>query len=274
MKRTHAWRSGRDHACTLASCLLLGALAWLSPTGRVRAFSDIERFPAPVAEGGGGGRLFTGSPVDGYACSVCHEGGVEPNVAIFGLPPAGYVPGQTYEIQVVWDGAVASHAMHIEFLDERTRRAAGSVALVDPATIDASGRCGGRPEEKPADYIIEGQGRQIIGVQGCGSSRLRFRFTAPNLREVVLAGSVVRSNSKASADGDGVQNLNRILRRAGEPNPADSGCALAVAPRAGVARWLAVLALLGSLLRWRARRRRLQKAQPQHAGQLQHIDRA
>jgi hypothetical protein len=43
----------------------------------VHAFSDPARFGKYPEEegglGGGGGRFFTGSPADGYGCSVCHK---------------------------------------------------------------------------------------------------------------------------------------------------------------------------------------------------------
>jgi hypothetical protein len=234
----------------------LVALLCAAPAARVRAFSDIERFPQSVQEGGGGGRLFTGSPADGYACNVCHLGGEEPSVIVYGLPIDGYVPGQIYDVEVAWNNAAGSHALHLEIVNEFTKRAAGRVALIDPATIDARGRCGSLPNEKPADYILEGEGRQILGSQGCGASSLRFRFMAPDLPQIVFAGSVVRAGEpQASPNGDGVQNLNRVLRRAGEPNQAASSCALTAAGPSGAGLWCGVLLMLAlALLLSRARR--------------------
>jgi hypothetical protein len=240
----------------LRAVFALCALLCVAPAASVRAFSDIERFPRSVQEGGGGGRLFTGSPADGYACSVCHLGGEEPSVIVYGLPIDGYVPGQTYDVEVAWNNVAGSHALHLEIVDEATKRGAGRVSLIDPATIDARGRCGSLPNEKPADYILEGEGRQIIGSQGCGASSVRFRFTAPNVPEIVFAGSVVRAGEpQASPEGDGVQNLNRVLRRAGEPNQAASTCALTAARRSGAGLWCGVLLMLALALRLpRARR--------------------
>lgn len=235
-----------------ALCALAGAV----PAAKVRAFSDIERFPQSVQQGGGGGRLFTGSPADGYACNVCHLGGEEPSVVVYGLPIDGYVPGQTYDVEVAWNNAAGAHALHLEIVDEATKRAAGRVALIDPATIDARGRCGSLPQEDPADYILEGEGRQIIGTQGCGASSVRFRFTAPNLPQVIFAGSVVRSGMpRASPAGDGVQNLNRVLRRVGEPNQAASSCALSAKASAGAGVWCGLLCALAAALRLRRARK-------------------
>jgi hypothetical protein len=236
-------------------CVLLGAACWLA-RAPAHAFSDLERYPQPSLEGGGGGRLFTGSPADGYACSVCHEGGPEPQVVVYGLPIDGYVPGQTYNVEVVWSDPDPSveHSMHLEIVDRTTRRAAGTVALLDDASVDAAARCRSAKQE-PADYTIEGEGRQVVGVSPCGASHLRFRFTAPDLPEAIFAGSVVRSDSHASPEGDGVQNLSLALRRAGEPNRAVANCTITGARADGAGLLLGALGLLGAALARRSGRR-------------------
>ncbi len=225
------------------------AAAWWLPQAHVQAFSDLERFPQASTTGGGGGRLFTGSQRDGYACSVCHRGGLEPSVVVAGLPLDGYVPGQTYDVEITWDNAGAAHALHAEIVNS-DGRAGGSVSLLDPALVDARGRCGSLPAEDPADYMIEGEGRQILGVSGCGASHLLFRFTAPDLPEVTFVGSVVRSDSSASAEGDGVENLHRVLRRVGEPPPkAVSNCTVRSAGHtASCTPLLGLFGLLGAAL--------------------------
>jgi hypothetical protein len=247
----------RERAVMRPLLVALVVLAGLCAGTRARAFSDKERFPANVQEGGGGGRLFTGSPVDGYACNVCHEGGQEPNVVVYGLPIDGYVPGQTYDLEIAWNDPGAPYALHVEIVNQITGRAAGQLSQVDPATLgDARGRCGSLPNEEPADYILEGLGRQVIGVEACGASNVRFRFTAPNLPQVVFTGSVVRSDSSASAEGDGVQNLGRVLKRVGEPNAAESGCSTSGVRRGEHWPSLFLLLLLSALvLRARARAR-------------------
>ena len=81
----------------MRSILILCALA-----GPAAAFSDPALFSAPVREGGGGGRQFTGAPGDGHSCSVCHTGGETPIVDLSGLPQR-YVPGTRYQVTLRWD---------------------------------------------------------------------------------------------------------------------------------------------------------------------------
>ena len=78
-------------------------LVGLSQPAPSQAYETLERFMDPPREAGGGGRLFTGVPRDGYNCRLCHRG--QPNffgLRVEGLPEQGYVPGQTYEITVSW----------------------------------------------------------------------------------------------------------------------------------------------------------------------------
>lgn len=244
----------RSRAPRIFAGVALCAAAWLSVAESARAFSDIERFPQPAQTGGGGGRLFTGSPLDSYTCGVCHRGALErPKIAVYGLPLSGYLPGQTYDVEIAWENGQFRHALHAEIVNPEGR-AGGQLALLDPAQLDPRGRCGSQPDEQPADYMIEGEGRQIVGVAGCGASHLRFRFTAPDLPEVTFTGSVVRSDSSVSADGDGVEDLHRVLRRAGEPAPqALSNCA--VVHSTGSGRGASALVLLGILAATLARTR-------------------
>jgi hypothetical protein len=242
----------------LRALLVLCALAG---TPRAHAFSDKERFLLPAREGGGDERLFTGSPRDAYTCGVCHAGGDAPAVVVYGLPLAGYVPGQIYDVEIAWQSASAPYALHVEIADRETGRAAGNLALLDLTAVEARARCGSQPAEERADYLLEEDNRQVLGVEGCGASSLRFRFTAPDLPQVVFAGSVVRSaEPKASPAGDGVQDLTRTLRRQGEPQPVvNSSCAAGMlrSERDGYHTELfGVLAIVAGI---RARRRRRYK---------------
>ncbi|HYJ08118.1 MAG TPA: DUF2271 domain-containing protein [Polyangiaceae bacterium] len=81
-----------------SSCLL--ALGVGLP--RARAFSEPKLYGDLPAEGGGGGRYFTGSPADGYGCGSCHTGQGSFPIAITGLPVDGYVPGKPYVVRVSW----------------------------------------------------------------------------------------------------------------------------------------------------------------------------
>jgi hypothetical protein len=220
-------------------------------TGHARAYSDVGRFGEPSGAGGGGGRQFTGSPVDGYGCNVCHQGGVEPKVQVLGLPE-GYTPGRLYEIEVIWnpDPAVP-HALQLEFVG-RDGLAAGKVLLLDKSQLDAAQFCDRKTDQPVADYENSVGGRKILGVQNCGASHMRFRFGPPDTPDVSFALSLVSSDKSGSADGDGVFNMKRVLRRAGEPAPSQ-GCAI-VAPSADAGALPAALSFL-LLALWLVRRR-------------------
>ncbi len=85
-------------------------LACMGASNVGRAYSSPEAFAAPAYEagqssaGGGGGRWFTGSPADGYSCSVCHLPGKAPRE--FPLYAAGvpsvYNPLVPQQITLFW----------------------------------------------------------------------------------------------------------------------------------------------------------------------------
>lgn len=84
--------------------------AWLGSGQRAAAFLRSDEFSAdPTAQlGGGGGRYFTGSPADGFDCSVCHTSNPPYSFPIEqkGLPIDGYVPGKPYtQITLSWPQA-------------------------------------------------------------------------------------------------------------------------------------------------------------------------
>jgi hypothetical protein len=191
---------------------LFGLLGLLAPQS-ARAFSDGQIFADPTTTGGGGGRFFTGSPVDGYTCAVCHQGGVVPVVTVRGLPDL-YIPGQTYEIQVDWTQPEAAHALNLELVTN-DGMAGGTLSLPDESSIGASGRCNGKSDAEVAAYLMKQGSRQIVGVSNCGAQTLRFRFRAPDADSVAFAGAVVRTDGSETAAGDGVLELKRVLHRDG-----------------------------------------------------------
>ncbi|HEY8429556.1 MAG TPA: hypothetical protein VIL20_14325, partial [Sandaracinaceae bacterium] len=93
-----------------AARLALVALALALP-GRASAFRLAETYPKPAIEGGGGERWFTGSASDGHTCVVCHRGAPAPEVELTGLPERGYVPGETYELELVLPEATTAGAV-------------------------------------------------------------------------------------------------------------------------------------------------------------------
>ena len=110
-------------------------LCWLGLSGHAAAFTHGEDFGAyPSTKlGAGGGRYFTGSPADGFDCSVCHTSpsGYHPPLYQKGLPVEGYIPGKFYsEITLTWpevtglEASAAAQGLHpatalmIEFVSE------------------------------------------------------------------------------------------------------------------------------------------------------------
>ena len=218
----------------LASAALLTGLLTAE---EAHAWSFKDRFVEPAVWGGAGNRFFTGSPIDGYGCNVCHQGGAEPKVEVLGLPE-GYAPGRLYDIEVVFQNVdpKVRHALHLEFVG-RDGKAAGTLRLIDPRQVDARARCDQKPEEPPADYELPEDRqatdpRHILGVAYCGASHMRFRFGPPNTPDVSFSMSVVAADRDGTVNGDGVLNVQKVLRRAGEPAPQSEGCALA-APGSG-----------------------------------------
>ena len=231
--------------------LILLTLCALATVNRAQAYSEKNKYDRTVGLGGGGGRYFTGSPVDGYACSVCHQGAPEPKVSVIGLPEQGYEPGRLYEIEVAWDNSnpMFRQALHLEFVG-RDGKAAGKVVLIDP---DARQVCGAM-ENRAADYQIDTpSGRKIIGVEPCGAGHVRFRFAPPETDDVAFAMSLVVSDRGGSADGDGVYNHQQVLRRIGVKGPAQ-GCAVQPTNATASAALAGLLSLLGLVLATRRRR--------------------
>lgn len=233
--------------------LLLGLALYVccGAASRAAAFSDYELFSADPLLSGGGGRYFTGSPVDGFGCSVCHRGGPEPQVAFHGLPAGEYVPGASYDVEVVWSEPQVPHALALEFVNP-LGQAAGQLIPLEP--VDASGRCTGEATGQPAVYMAAAEGRSILTLDDCGAANLRFRFTAPADPRVVFAASVVRSDGSETPDGDGVLEVRQVLVSQGTKPPiSTSTCVVrAVSPPPTGACTLALLSALALCARrWR-----------------------
>jgi MYXO-CTERM domain-containing protein len=208
---------------------LVSALALAS---QASAYSDPDRFGLDTALGGSDGRYFTGSPVDGFGCDVCHSGGEDPaGIVIRGLPVTGYVKGTTYDVEIGLPEAGKSFGIQLEFIG-RDGRAAGNISLPDESAVDARSRCGGSADEAVASYLTElpDEGRAIIGLRACDAKALRFRFTAPDTADLTFSGGIVASDDSATVTGDGFASLNRIIYRQGEAAAKTSSSSCAVSP--------------------------------------------
>ena len=238
--------------------LLCGG-ALLAGAESARAFSAQEIFAEPSEAGGGAGRFFSGSPVDPFSCDVCHRGGDVPQVELEGLPER-ILPGERYEVRVGFAGDDASHALHLELMQEDGTHA----DLVLPAEHEATreARCDGLADSVPAFYAVDLGRRRVLGVQDCGASELRFSFTAPEVDRLYFALSVVRSDSSATAAGDGTAQVRRVLRAESAAGSSSGGCSVASRQSsAGSAGYGFSQIALGGLLLFALRRRRLFKLQ-------------
>lgn len=263
----------------LAVCVLIVATA--AAPRRVFAYSDVDFFGITAPGGGGGGRHFTGSPVDGYTCAACHEGGTSPAIRVLGLPLAGYKQGGSYEITIDWSDCIEHFAAAVELTDMTGKRA-GKLRLPatderqDPELCEATialgadvvrvppedmatqlGFCGGDKGVLPVDC------RQVVHVRSCGSQRLRFLWSAPvgNFGPIWFSGAAVAADNDGSDRGDGVAEFAQVLTAAGEEievEAGSAGCGVATRPGAPGHAWLWFTCLLGlGLARRRSRNVRM-----------------
>lgn len=204
----------------------------------VLGYSSPSSYAQPVIpEGGGGGRWFTGSPADGFDCSVCHADGPRIEIGIQGLPVDGWIPGQSYELWIDW----ADPAAHVSLLVEFARANGGGIGQLELAPQDSllpEERCGGGPRAAKLHPLEHD--RTIASLGDCGASLLRMKWTAPAQADEDAWLFLASVNADASDDptGDGVM-VERI-RLPGPASPPPEGCAITDTPRTPVG-----LALLG-----------------------------
>jgi uncharacterized protein (TIGR03382 family) len=240
----------------LRSWSVIAALALgLGLPATVHAFSDPALFAAPVASGGGGGRYFTGSRADGYACSVCHQGAPEPRLVIEGVPDK-LETGTRYELRVHWDQPEIAVGLQLELATPSG--AHPSVEVTPAAMLPAESRCAQLPDGAPAVYTFDVGVRRVVGVEDCGASMVAVSFIATG-EPIDLSIGSVRSDSSGTADGDGV--FERRLRL-GDPFAVAGGGCSAAADHGGAPTWclLAVSALIA-----RRRRASVRGARPKPA---------
>jgi len=79
--------------------------ASLAIAAQARAYSTPDAYIESASQGGGMGRWFSGSPADGYGCSVCHSAGPgqrEMPLYVTGLPLEGYTLAEPREVVLSW----------------------------------------------------------------------------------------------------------------------------------------------------------------------------
>ena len=193
------------------------------------AFSDPSTFENDVAEGGGGGRFFTGSPADGYTCKVCHGGASSAAVHITGLPLHGYTPSTAYEVTIDWADDLDNVALALE-LDDGKGEAAGALRLPAQSELFEPERCVPVSAAIPAAMLVDAPPRTILEVPNCGAQRARFLWIAPSEDHgaVWFAGSLVRADGMGDVNGDGVTNFSTVIaspsQSADEAHAVAAGC--------------------------------------------------
>ena len=245
-----------------------------------RAYSSFADYVRPIDEGGGAGRLFSGSPADGYTCDVCHRGAEGAKLDVVGLPPDGYVPGMPYEVSFRWPETAPHVALMAEFTDA-VGRPAGVTALAPYATWQAGERCEEADAFPAADVCRLGDpesgccrdldpnrdacsfpgARSVFWVLDCGSRFARVVWTAPpaGAGDVWFSSGLVTSDVNHDALGDGVTLVRRRLRVAGSSlavSAATSNCHAAPGGLSRSAAWVWLsIASLGVV--WLRRRKRV-----------------
>jgi len=237
-----------------ALCLSAGlGLVALAPHP-AHAFSEAEKFRAPVLEGGGGGRWFTGSMKDGYSCAVCHTGGETPVVEIDGVP-SSYVPGETYDIELVLpdDGETSSAVVELAGMEGST---IGTMGM--PVSVGIDEECEVDGERVPAGQHLEIPGsRAVVVMDACGARRLRFSWTAPAEPRgtVWFHAAVVAGDASSDPTGDGVRTYAKVIPlQGGSAVSAEVGSACSTTGEE-TGGWQALLGALGAIAIARRRRR-------------------
>jgi len=175
----------------MRTLLVLALLAAPSPA---IAFDNFASFGEPVTDGGGGGRYFTGSPLDGYTCAVCHFGGGELEGVRVEITPLttefeplvdGYREGEQYEIRVQLPLNTANSATTLELVNG-DGEAGGVIELRNPSAQSTEDMCTLDFRNPDEDLIAahlatpDDPPRQIAGVDNCGAEQLRVTWTAPD----------------------------------------------------------------------------------------------
>jgi hypothetical protein len=240
-----------------ASLVALGTAAWLSASSlappRAQAYLDGRTFEDDAVNGGGGGRLFTGAPGDGYDCSVCHRGGAPLALTVEGIPSEGWEPGRTYVLAIPFPEGARNVGAVIEVADERGR-GAGTLEGLAAGELTAEDLCRG---DAPAAHGVEAEARTVARADVCGAQRLAVRWTAPStpVTSLRVFASVVAADDSGDPSGDATGRSASALRARGEPalegGRLTAGCA--VHGGSSASRWTLVTMLALTLA---ARRRR------------------
>ena len=240
-----------------AAAWLLCALALAVPT-EAFAFDNFASYGEPVIgtnpgdpNGGGEGRYFTGSPVDGFSCAVCHFGGPEPDGVEVTIRPdpfeAGYQAGQVYTITVILPRAPFAAAANLELVDETGAGGEDGAGVLTVATpVD---RCAATAMQDEATSLANVGDRTIVGADVCGATQMTAEWTAPPVRRgaVWINAAIVAADGTGDPTGDYTVVYSRVIPPAGtdpEAGRVSSTCGAAPPGPPGSRLALSALALL------------------------------
>jgi len=229
----------------LAAIFAIFAVSFIAPTAH--AFRTAAAFNTAARDGGGGSRHFTGSIGDGYTCAVCHRGGEVDPVEIQGVPYDGYVPGGTYEIEILLPPTPDATSLSMELTDMRGAKVG---SLLVPADLGEQDRCDDGTDATGS--VTLPNDRTVIAMDACGAERVRAMWTAPlePPGAIWFHAVVVTADGSGDPEGDGVQAIAQVIPVAGTSaeatrigSTACSATGSSPAPAAPIALALGVLAL-------------------------------
>ncbi|MEY4581519.1 MAG: hypothetical protein RL701_6222 [Pseudomonadota bacterium] len=189
--------------------ILLSVLCQATP---VYAYQNPERFAVDVEQGGGGGRYFTGAPVDAYTCGVCHASPERSAVQVLGLPENEYEPGATYRIIVDWPDELSNVALNMEMSD-LAGNPLGQWFAPDPATLPLPDHCTNPLSDTPTGtHVVLDAKRMVVAMSECGQHQLSVDWQAPVLPyDAWFSGSLIAANHDGKLSGDHAADFSRLL---------------------------------------------------------------
>jgi hypothetical protein len=205
--------------------LAVSVLLLAGASGHAFAFELPNRFLETAESGGGGGRLFTGSPIDHYTCKVCHTEGTPPHLKITGLPVDGYTPGQSYTIVIAWANTLPSVGLNFEITNS-VGQPSGQFSVPTQGLTPADFCTDGKPTliAQPMAGM-----RQFVLVRECGEHQATVIWTAPVAAtdpqsvaigpDALFLGSLVSSDKDGTVNGDSVTDFSRIIGLKGQAEP-------------------------------------------------------
>jgi len=167
---------------------------------------------------------YTGSPLDGETCAVCHTSTVQAAniIEIVGLPAEGYVPGDTYTVKIT-DGGNTAPRYGFQVTSETNAAKTGTWIITDAARTQLAGTTavthtfdGTTPVGTPITWTME----WTAPVAGTGDVHFYASLNAANNNSMssgdqIYAGSYTVSETNVGIVENQLQTQVEVY-----PNPA------------------------------------------------------